>query len=735
MRYRIAYDEPGRLRVRFGPDAFTQEQGYGIAALLLGRPGVREAVTCALNGSVLVCYEGEGRAEALAVLRGLRRDALPVGTAADDDQLRQVDSQFLGRLLSMAARHFLKKWFLPFPVRCAVTLWNAAGYWREGLRSLGGGRLDVAVLDAASIAGAIARREWSTAGSVMFLLGLSALLEDYTRKRTQTTLTQSLAIHVDTVWRVAEDGSEESIPMGRLALGERIRVRSGALIPVDGTVTDGDAMVNEASMTGEPLPIHKRQGSTVYAGTVLEEGSLVIQAAALAGESRIQQIVGLIENSEALKAGAQSRAERLADAIVPFSFAGALAVGLLTRNVTRALSVLMVDYSCAIKLSTPISIISAMREASARRIMVKGGKYLEAFAEADTIVFDKTGTLTAACPRVEEVLDFTGRGEDELLRCAACIEEHFPHSMARAVTRAAEERGLNHEERHAEVEYVVAHGVATTLEGERALIGRPPLGGARPPTAPRHFIFEDEGVACTDEQARRIAAAARGRSVLYLAIGGRLAGVLLISDPPRPEAAEAIAALRALGVRRVIMLTGDQETAARAVCERLGIDTFRAQVLPADKASLIEGYKEGGSRLIMVGDGVNDSPPFAPAEAGPTPPPALAAADVSVAMRDASDLAREVADITLLSSDLRELAALRRLSQRMLERINRNYRSILTINTSLLALGIFGILPPTTTALLHNASTMAISAASMRPYLPAPGGRGAQGKEPGNETA
>ena len=361
MRYRIAYDEPGRLRVRFGPDAFTQEQGYGIAALLLGRPGVREAVTCALNGSVLVCYEGEGRAEALAVLRGLRRDALPVGTAADDDQLRQVDSQFLGRLLSMAARHFLKKWFLPFPVRCAVTLWNAAGYWREGLRSLGGGRLDVAVLDAASIAGAIARREWSTAGSVMFLLGLSALLEDYTRKRTQTTLTQSLAIHVDTVWRVAEDGSEESIPMGRLALGERIRVRSGALIPVDGTVTDGDAMVNEASMTGEPLPVHKRQGSTVYAGTVLEEGSLVIQTAALAGESRIQQIVGLIENSEALKAGAQSRAERLADAIVPFSFAGALAVGLLTRNVTRALSVLMVDYSCAIKLSTPISIISAMR--------------------------------------------------------------------------------------------------------------------------------------------------------------------------------------------------------------------------------------------------------------------------------------------------------------------------------------------------------------------------------------
>ena len=665
MKYRIAYDQPGRLRVRFGPDAFTQEQGYGIAALLLGCPGITGAETCPVNGSVLVLYRGDGRAAALAVLDGLRRDALPVGAARDADQLREVDDHFFRRIAGLTARHFL----------------------------------DVAVLDAASIAGAIAQREWATAGSVMFLLRLSGLLEDYTRKRTQTSLRQSLAIHVDTVWRVNGDGAEESVPMGALSAGERIRVRAGSLIPVDGTVTDGDAMVNEASMTGESLPVHKRAGSAVYAGTVLEEGSLVIRITALAGESRIQQIVGLIENSEALKAGAQSKAERLADAIVPFSFAGALLVGLFTRSLTRALSVLMVDYSCAIKLSTPIAIISAMREASAHRIMVKGGKHLEAFAEADTIVFDKTGTLTAACPQVEGVIDFTGRGEDELLRCAACMEEHFPHSMARAVTRAAEEKGLNHEERHAEVEYVVAHGVATTLEGERALIGS------------RHFIFEDEGVICTPEQEARIEAEANGRSVLYLAIGGKLAGALFLSDPPRPEAAQAIAALRALGIRRVVMLTGDQETAARAVCEKLGIDEFRAQVLPADKAALVEGYKAGGHRLIMVGDGVNDSP-------------ALAAADVSVAMKDASDLAREVADITLLSSDLRELAALRRLSQRMLRRIGRNYRAILSINTSLLALGICGVLPPTTTALLHNASTMAISAASMRPCLTGPERRG-----------
>ena len=692
MRYRIAYDQPGRLRVRFGPDAFTQEQGYGIAALLLGRPGVREAVTCALNGSVLVCYEGEGRAEALAVLRGLRRDVLPVGTAADDDQLRQVDSQFLGRLLSMAARHFLKKWFFPFPVRCAVTLWNAAGYWREGLRSLGGGRLDVAVLDAASIAGAIARREWSTAGSVMFLLGLSALLEDYTRKRTQTTLTQSLAIHVDTVWRVAEDGSEESIPMGRLALGERIRVRSGALIPVDGTVTDGDAMVNEASMTGEPLPVHKRQGSTVYAGTVLEEGSLVIQAAALAGESRIQQIVGLIENSEALKAGAQSQAERLADAIVPFSFAGALAVGLLTRNVTRALSVLMVDYSCAIKLSTPISIISAMREASARRIMVKGGKYLEAFAEADTIVFDKTGTLTAACPRVEEVLDFTGRGEDELLRCAACIEEHFPHSMARAVTRAAEERGLNHEERHAEVEYVVAHGVATTLEGERALIGS------------RHFIFEDEGVACTDEQAGRIAAAARGRSVLYLAIGGELAAVICIEDPLREEAPAVVRRLKELGIQKVVMMTGDSERTARAIARRVGVDEYHSEVLPEDKAAFVQAEQRAGRKVVMIGDGINDSP-------------ALSAADAGIAISEGAQLAREIADITISQDNLWGLAILKEISNQLVKRIHCNYRFVLGFNSGLLALGLLGVLAPGASAFLHNMSTLGIGLHSMTNLL------------------
>lgn len=695
MRFTTVYDRPGRLRVRFGPDVFTKEQGYGIAAQLLGMRGVTEVSTCPVNGSVLILYTGTEKARYLAALNGLQRNALPTGTPRDADNVRQIDDRFLGQAAQLTACHFLRK-LLPRPIRCLLTLRRALGFWRIGLQSLAAGRLDVAVLDAASIGGAAIQREWDTASSVMYLLRLSALLEEYTHKRTQTALTQSLAIHVDTVWLVHEDGTEAAVPMTQLAVGDCIHVRAGTLIPVDGTVEEGDAMVNEASMTGESLPVHKREHTTVYAGTVVEEGSIIIRVTALAGQSRIQQIVELIENSESLKAGAQSRAEHLADAIVPFSFAGALAVALLTRNLTKTLSVLMVDYSCAIKLATPISVISAMREASTRRIMVKGGKFLEAFAEADTIVFDKTGTLTAACPQVERVMDFTGRGEDFILRTAACIEEHFPHSMARAVTRAATARGLHHEEEHAQVEYVVAHGVATTLYGARALIGS------------HHFIFEDESVPLTPEQDEAIRQAAGGSSILYLALGGKLAGVLFISDPPRPEAAEALAQLRELGITRMVMLTGDQESAARSVCESLGIDEFRAQVLPADKAALVEAYRSGGHKLIMVGDGVNDSP-------------ALAAADVSVAMKDASDLAREVADITLLSSDLRDLADLRRLSRGMLDRIAANYRAILMVNSALLLLGVTGVLRPTVTALLHNTSTMAISAGCMRHYLPQPG--------------
>lgn len=697
MKFLTVYDKPGRLRVRFGPGTFNKKQGCQIADLLLQCKGVAAVDTCAVNGSVLISYTGIHREQCLKLLNELQFDAPPESVSLNDYSGRHIDRRFTLQILSLTLRHFLKKLLpfllpLPLPFRYVITLLQAMSYWRAALRSLATGRLDVAVLDAASIGGAILQRQWNTASSIMYLLRLSGLLEDYTRKKTQTALAQSLTIHIDTVWLVLKDGIETSIPMKQLKEGDQIRVRAGSLIPIDGMVTHGDAMVNESSMTGESLPVHRHAGSAVYAGTVLEEGTLTIQVTALADKSRIQQIVSLIESSEALKADTQCHAEHLADAIVPFSFLGSIAVGLLTRNLTKALSVLMVDYSCAIKLSTPIAIISAMREAADHRIMVKGGKFLEAVAGADTVVFDKTGTLTAACPWVEKILDFTGMGEDELLRIAACIEEHFPHSMARAVTRAAQEKGLNHEENHAEVEYVVAHGLATTLSGTRALIGS------------HHFIFEDEGTTCTDEQLRQIEAAADGMSVLYLAFDNRLAGVLFISDPPRPEAKRAIASLRKLGIRRIMMLTGDQDTAARSVCLTLGIDEFKAQVLPADKAALVESYKSNGSRLIMVGDGINDSP-------------ALAAADVSIAMKDASDLAREVADITLLSSDLQDLAALRLLSRGMLRRIHRNYWMILTFNSLLLLTGIAGVLPPTTTALLHNVSTMAISASSMRSFL------------------
>lgn len=689
MRYQIVYDTPGRLRVRCGQYAFSKEQGEAIASLLFSQDGVEEAVTHASNGSILVCYRPGARERLLEVISALRRGELPVEPVPEK---KTLDVEFRGKLLRLLIRRALFRLLAPAPVRLVRTFCRACGYWRTGISSLFSGRLGVEVLDAASIGAAILQGSSGTAGSIMFLLSLSELLEEYTRARTKNELARSLAIHVNQVWLVEESGAERPAPLSELQCSQRIRVRAGTLIPVDGLVREGEAVVNEAALTGEPLGAEKRPGCAVYAGTTVEEGSLVVEVTALSSDSRISQIVELIEGAEMLKAGVQSRAERLADAIVPFSFFGALAVGLFTGNLIKALSVLMVDYSCAIKLSTPVAVISAMREASLRKIVVKGGKYLEAFAQADTIVFDKTGTLTAACPKVTRVLAFDGYSEEEVLRISACIEEHFPHSMARAVVNCASERGLSHREEHAEVEYVVAHGVSTLLHGARALIGS------------YHFIFEDEKTELRPEQRARLERETAGASALYLAIGGRLAGALCISDPPRPEAAETVSALRELGIERVLLLTGDHENAAAAACGQIGITEYRAQVLPEEKARIIESLKAEGHRVIMVGDGINDSP-------------ALAAADVSVSLKDASDLAREVADITLLSADLRELVTLRRLSRAMLDRIGRNYRFILQFNTALLLLGLAGILPPTTAALLHNLSTMGVGLGSMRLYL------------------
>jgi heavy metal translocating P-type ATPase len=532
---------------------------------------------------------------------------------------------------------------------------------------------------------------FNTASSIMFLLRLSELLEDYTRRKTRNALSQSLALNVDTVW-VEKNGEQVSIPVSQLQIGDKVAVRTGSMIPVDGKVCAGEASVNQASMTGEPLPVFKKPGDSVFAGTALEEGSILVEARSLAGESRINRLVELIDQSENLKAGIQSKAERIADRIVPFSFLLALSVYGFTGNLRKALSVLLVDFSCAIKLATPISVISAMKEASAKRIMVKGGKYLEAMAEADTVVFDKTGTLTVASPAVSRVVPFAGYERDEVLRTAACLEEHFPHSVARAVVRKAQEEELHHEEEHAEVEYIVAHGIATLHRGKRVVIGS------------FHFVAEDEKVEITQAQIDQVDKDANGDSVIFLGINGKMAGFICITDPPREQAAEAIAALRSAGIRHVVMLTGDSDATARIVAGKLGIDSYRSQVLPEDKAAIVKSLRAKGRKVIMVGDGINDSP-------------ALAAADVSVAMKDSSDIAREVADITLLSSDLYSLVTVRQLSRKLMDRIKGNFRSIISVNTALLLLGLAEIITPNTSALLHNAFTMSVSAASMRPCL------------------
>ena len=692
MKYEIVYDAWGRLRLRCGQYAFSKKQGYGIESLLSSEKGVTEVQTNCVNGGILVQYEEGNRERILEIISGLKRGELAEAEPSSETQLREIDQQFKKSLVKMIVRRYVIRPLLPAPVRLLTTVVKALGYWRRAAVSLMQGRLDVDVLDGASIAAAFIQRDQKTAGSIMFLLSVSDLLEDYTHRRMRSALTQSLAVNVDSVWLCNEDETEVSCPIEKVAVGDRIRVRSGSVIPLDGTVTEGEAMVNESSMTGEPLAVQRRPGSSVYAGTVVEEGSIVISVTALASDTRINKIIDLIDQSEMMKAGVQCRAESLADSIVPFSFLGAGLVFGFTRNLTKALSVLMVDYSCAIKLCTPISVISAMREASNKKMVVKGGKYLEAFAKADTIVFDKTGTLTAACPRVSKVYAFEPYSRNEVLKIAACIEEHFPHSMAKAVVRQAQKENLRHEEEHSEVEYVVAHGVVTTMKGRRALIGS------------RHFIVEDEQIQITEEQQHLIDLEFNGCSLLYLAIGDELAGIIGIDDPPREDAPQVIQKLKKCGFKNLIMMTGDSESAAREVSRKVGITQWYSQVLPEDKSAMIERLKAEGHTVIMVGDGVNDSP-------------ALAAADVSVAVKDGSDIAREVADITFLTSDLEHLVVMRELSEKLFLRIERNYRFILTFNTGLLLFGLLGILAPSATALFHNVSTMGISALSMRPFL------------------
>lgn len=687
MRFTPVYDAHNRLRVRCGDYAFTKEQACGIAELLGSLDFVEHAESNWRTGSILVMYRDGARQQVLDAVSALDRGSLP---EKELPAVAQADAKFAGDLEKMLVKRVLMR-LLPLPVRTAITVWNGSKYMIRALDNLLQFHMNVAVLDGTAIGASMFSGNMSTASSVMFLLGLSDLLEDYTRQRTKLALSEQLALHVDNVW-VETPGGTRQIPFDQVQVGDRILVQTGSVIPFDGTVCGNVAMVNQSTMTGESEPVHKKEGDSVFAGTTVEDGKLLIEVRTLSDGSRLQEIIGLIDQSENLKAGVQSKAEHLADSIVPYSFLGFALTALLTGNMTRAVSVLMVDFSCAIKLSTPISVISAMREAAEHGTAVKGGKYLETYAAADTIVFDKTGTLTNACPKVTDVVPFGGNTREYVLRTAACLEEHFPHSVAAAVVEAARNEGLNHEEEHAEVEYLVAHGVATTLQGERAIIGS------------AHFVFEDEGIPLSDADRAIIEEKSNCSSTIFLAIGGKLAGMLVINDPVREEAAEVISGLRSLGITHVCMLTGDAEPAAKRIAGELGIDTYVSQVLPAYKSEFVNNLKEEGHKVIMVGDGVNDTP-------------ALAAADVSVAMCGGSDIAREVADVTLCSDTLKELVTLRRLSTALMERINANYRFIVGFNAGLIILGAVGVIPPSTAALLHNGSTMIISGKSMTKLL------------------
>ena len=674
------HDSAPRLRVRAGKWAFTKEEGYGIASLLLDYDFIQDVFTSHRNGSILIYYDGdvESKQKIFDILSAITMDDLFEAEPTQTQVSKEITDDFYLKLSKMIGRRLLGRWFLPMPIKNALTIFRAAKYIWYGLDSLTSFRVDVALLDGAAVAGALLQKQYQPASSMMFLLSISDALEDYTVQKAKSTLKDSLALNIDTVWVVGEDGEEKQVSAMDIDKGDKIKIHMGDIIPVDGKVVDGEAMVNEASMTGEPLAVHKSEGKTVHAGTVVEEGNIIVEVYSMNKETRLNKIIDLIENSEDLKAETQSKAEKLADSIVPYSFLATALTYLITRNASKALSVLMVDFSCAIKLTTPLSVISAMREA---------------YANADTIVFDKTGTLTNATPKVVEVIPMSRRYKrDDILRMAACIEEHFAHSIATAIVKQAEEEGLKHEEDHSEVEYIVAHGIVTEYDGKRAVIGS------------KHFLFDDEKVKVTKAQERKVKKEAKEHSVVYLAIDGKLEGLICIDDPVREEAKYVIEELKSLGIENVIMLTGDSESGAKAGAKALGITEYRSQVLPEDKSKIVEELKQEGKTVIMVGDGINDSP-------------ALAAADVSVSMKHSSDIAREVADISLLSDDLYDLVTLRKLSVGMLDKINSNYRNIVAVNGSLLVLGVMGVIQPSTSSMIHNLSTMLFGAMSTKSVL------------------
>lgn len=690
MKFQITYDKPKRIRFKCGSFAFDKSLENSIYELFISKDFVTSVDVHHQNGGILVQYKDGFRKDVINIVEKLNPKKLEI-VQTTEYQIKEIDNNFKNDLSKLVINRILLKALLPTPLVRIKTIFNSLKCISKGLKSLAKCKLNVDVLDSASISACLLQKNYKTAGTIMFLLSISGLLEDYTKARTRAVLTDSLAIKTEKVWLVTGQ-TDVLIPISELKVGDCIRVRTGSVIPVDGEIVNGEASIDEKSMTGEPLAVMKSTHATVFAGTVIEEGSIVIKVRELSSNTKISKIIELIDNSENLKASVQSKAETLADNIVPFSFLAFGLTWLITRNVTKAVSILMVDYSCAIKLSTPIAVISAIKEASDYDITVKGGKYLEEFSVADTIVFDKTGTLTNAEPKLEKVIPFGKYSEEEVLKISACLEEHFPHSVARAIVEGAKVRNINHEEEHAEVNYIVAHGISTTLHGQKAIIGS------------RHFVVEDEHITISNEQQQKIDNLSGACSVIYLAIGDRLAGALCISDPPRLDAKDTISDLKLLGFDRVVMLTGDSSKTAEVISKQLGISEYHAQILPEDKHFYVEKLKEDNHHVVMVGDGINDAP-------------ALAVANVSVAMSDASDIAKETADITLRGSNLAELIRMRNLSVKLMQRIKTNYRFIVGFNSTLLALGFFGLISPSTSALLHNASTMMICVKSMTPLL------------------
>ncbi|OUN21192.1 heavy metal translocating P-type ATPase [Pseudoflavonifractor sp. An85] len=686
MKAIILHESRGRIRIRVQQPRMTLEQADLLEAWLLRKPWAQQVSVHERTCCVILHYDGSRQ----TVLDDIRRfswqeatESISLPVHSSRALNREFEEKLVGKIVLKAASSL----FLPSPLRIARILWRMVPFVHRGLSCLLRGKLRVEVLDALSISISACRRDFGTAGAVMFLLEIGELLEEWTRKKSVEDLARCMSLNVDRVWLRTPQG-EVLVPISQVTAGDTVVVRSGGVIPVDGLVLEGEVTVNQASLTGESIPVSKHSGSTVYAGTVVEEGECVVEVKQASGQSRYDQIVQMIERSEQLKSAAESKASTLADKLVPYTFAGSLLSFVLTGNVTRALSVLMVDFSCALKLAMPLAVLSAMREAGKAHITVKGGKFLEAVSMADTIVFDKTGTLTHACPKVVQVLAFGGRQEEEMLRLAACLEEHFPHSVANAVVEEAKQQGLTHDEFHSKVEYLVAHGIASTVNGERVLIGS------------AHFVFEDEGCVVPEEDQVQFDALPSEFSHLYLAIGGQLAAVICISDPMREEAAAVLSQLRNMGIKKTVMLTGDSHRTAAAIAAQLGVDEFRAEVLPADKAEFIAQLRKNGHTVLMVGDGINDSP-------------ALSEADAGIAIRDGAAIAREIADITMAADSLWELVELRRIATALIARIHSNYRFVIGFNGALIGLGVAGILPPATSAMLHNISTVGVSLRSM----------------------